>query len=39
MNEFFLKDSINVEDVIYEINGINVMISYDLAKLYNCKNE
>ena len=38
MNEIILKDDIIVEDMIYEIRGVQVMLDSDLAKLYNCKN-
>lgn len=38
MNEVIIKEDIKVENMIYEINGINVMTAYDLAKLYKCKN-
>ena len=29
---------INIEDLIYEIRGKQVMLDSDLAKLYNCTN-
>ena len=38
MNEVTIKDDINVEDMIYEIRGKQVMLDSDLAKLYECKN-
>lgn len=38
MNEIITKDDIKIENMIYEINGKQVMLDYDLAKLYNCKN-
>ena len=28
----------NIENLIYEIRGRQVMLDSDLAKLYNCKN-
>lgn len=28
----------NIEDMIYEIRGVQVMLDSDLAKLYGCKN-
>ena len=31
-------DNINIEDMIYEIRGLQVMLDSDLAKLYHCKN-
>ena len=38
MNEIITKDDIKIENMIYEINGKQVMLDSDLAKLYNCKN-
>jgi len=38
MNEIIEKEIINIEDMIYEINGVEVMLDADLAKLYNCSN-
>ena len=38
MNEIAEKDVINIENMIYEINGKEVMFDSDLAKLYACKN-
>ena len=39
MNEVITKENnINIEDMIYEIRGKQVMLSSDLAKLYRCKN-
>ncbi len=38
MNEIVEKDVINIENMIYEIDGKEVMLDSDLAKLYNCKN-
>ena len=37
MNEIITKDDIKIENMIYEINGKQVMLDSDLAKLYNCK--
>ena len=34
MNEITEKDVINIENMIYEINGKEVMLDSDLAKLY-----
>ena len=34
MNEIAEKDVINIENIIYEINGKEVMLDSDLAKLY-----
>jgi hypothetical protein len=33
-----LVEKLNVEDMIYEISGKQVMLDSDLAKLYQCKN-
>ena len=38
MQKIIEKEKINIEDMIYEINGKQVMLDSDLAKLYNCKN-
>ena len=38
MNEIAEKDVINIEEIIYEIDGKEVMLDSDLAKLYKCKN-
>lgn len=38
MNELMEKEIINVEDMIYEIRGVQVMLDSDLAKLYQCSN-
>ena len=38
MNEIAEKDVINIENIIYEIDGKKVMLDSDLAKLYECKN-
>ena len=37
MNEIMEKD-INVEDMIYEVRGKQVMLDSDLARLYECSN-
>ena len=37
MNEIIEQD-INIENMIYEIRGKQVMLDSDLAKLYECKN-
>ena len=36
MNE--LKEKINIKNLIYEIDGKQIMLDSDLAKLYECKN-
>ena len=38
MNEIIETENINIEEMIYEIDGKEVMLDSDLAKLYNCKN-
>ena len=37
MNEFMLKDQ-KLENLIYEIRGVQVMLDSDVARLYECKN-
>ena len=32
------QENIDIEDMIYEIRGKQVMLDSDLAKLYKCKN-
>ena len=38
MNDITLKDNLIIEDLIYEIRGVPVMLDSDLAQLYECKN-
>ena len=38
MDKVILKDNINIENLIYEVRGIQVMLDSDLARLYECKN-
>ena len=38
MNELLAQDDINIENMIYEIRGKQVMLDSDLAKLYQCNN-
>ena len=38
MSKTIEKEIINVENLIYEIRGKQVMLDYDLAKLYECAN-
>lgn len=38
MNDAIIRDNIEIEDLIYEIRGKQVMLDSDLAKLYGCKN-
>ena len=37
MNE--INNSINIENLIYELRGKQVMLDSDLARLYECKME
>ena len=39
MNEIVEKDVINIENMIYEIDGKEVMLNSDLAKLYNVETK
>lgn len=38
MNEIIEKD-INIENMIYEVNGVEVMLDSDLAKLYHIETK
>lgn len=38
MNEIIEKETIIIENLIYEIRGVEVMLDSDLAKLYKCTN-
>ena len=38
MQDIITKQNIKIEDLIYEIRGVQVMFDYDLAKLYKCAN-
>ena len=38
MNELIIKEKSNIQDMIFEVKGKQVMLDSDLAKLYNCKN-
>ena len=38
MNELITKEEINIENMIYEIRGKQVMLDSDLAFLYGCSN-
>lgn len=35
MNKIMEVETLNIEDMIYEIRGRQVMFNYDVAKLYN----
>ena len=39
MNEIAEKDVISIENMIYEIDGKEVMLDTDLAKLYNVETK
>ena len=39
MNDIVTKDNINIEDMIYEIRGKQVMLDSDLAKLYEVETK
>ncbi len=38
MNEVIEKEDIKIENMIYEIRGVQVILDSDLALLYECKN-
>ena len=38
MNELIVKDKIVIENLIYEILGVQVILDSDLAILYECVN-
>ena len=38
MNEIIRKDELLIENMIYEIRGVQVMLDSDIAKLYQCTN-
>ena len=39
LNKIIEKENIIIEDLIYEINGIEVMFDSDLAKLYHVETK
>ena len=39
MNELIIKENINIENMIYEIRGIPVIMSNDIAKLYKVETK
>ena len=39
MNEIMEKENINIEDKIYKINGVEVMLDSDLAELYHVETK
>ena len=38
MNEVVEKEDIKIENLIYEIRGVSVMLDSDLSRLYKCAN-
>lgn len=38
MNNTIVKDEVNIENLIYEVRGKQVMLDSDLARLYGCVN-
>ena len=38
MEEIIKEENINIEKIIYEVRGVQVMLDSDLAKLYECTN-
>ena len=38
MDEIIEKEDIKIENMIYEVRGVQVMLDSDLARLYKCKN-
>ena len=39
MNEIMEKEVVNIENLIYEIDGVEVMLDTDLAKLYQVETK
>lgn len=39
MDEVVIKESQKIEDMIYEVRGVQVMLSYDVAKLYQVETK
>ena len=38
MNKIIINEEIDIKSKIYEINGKQIMLDSDLARLYQCKN-
>lgn len=38
MNEVIEKEKIKIEDMIFEVRGVQVILDSDLACLYQCAN-
>ena len=39
MDELTIKENVRIEDMIYEIRGVQVMLDSDLAKLYGVETK
>ena len=39
MNEIIEKESVEIENMIYEIGGLQVMLDSDIAKLYHVETK
>lgn len=39
MNKIMEKEIIDIENMIYEVRGVQVMLDFDLAKLYNVETK
>ena len=39
MNEIIEKEQILIEEMIYEVRGVQVMLSSDVAKLYHVETK
>ena len=39
MNEVIEKENIKIEDMIFEVRGVNVILASDVAKLYNSETK
>ena len=39
MNNVIIKNDVKIENMIYEIRGKQVMLDFDLAKLYNVETK
>ena len=38
MNEVKDKENVDIENMIYEVRGVQVMFDFDLARIYGCIN-
>lgn len=39
MNKIIEKENIVIEDMIYEVSGVQVTLSFDVAKLYQAETK